>query len=106
MTDKSDSRSFIPQLSNVVNAGVNTLVWAGDADWECNWVGNLASIDTVSYPGQKNFTEAALKPYKLNGVAAGEFKVSGNMAFLKVYQAGHEIPYYGKHLFTCLKDIS
>jgi carboxypeptidase D len=33
-----DSRTFLPQLSSVVASGVQTVIWAGDADWICNYI--------------------------------------------------------------------
>jgi carboxypeptidase C (cathepsin A) len=32
-----DARSFLSTLSTVVQSGITTLIWAGDADWICNW---------------------------------------------------------------------
>ncbi|KAF1994320.1 putative carboxypeptidase S1 [Amniculicola lignicola CBS 123094] len=87
-------RSFMNQLSAVVASGVTTLIWAGDADWICNWVGVADVADAISYPGQAAFTAKALAPYKVNGVEGGTFKTQGNLSFLKVYEAGHEVMYY------------
>lgn len=34
--------------------------------------------------------------YTLNGTSYGQFKTVGNLNYLKVYAAGHEVPYYRK----------
>ncbi|POS85864.1 hypothetical protein EPUL_001933 [Erysiphe pulchra] len=88
------SRSFIPTLSTVVQSGVRTLIWAGDADWICNWYGGLAVAETISYSESSTFKKQALEEYTVNGQARGEYKTAGNLAWLRAYGAGHEVPYY------------
>ena len=34
------ARSLLPELSEVVKCGVNVLMWAGDADSVCDWMGS------------------------------------------------------------------
>ncbi|KAA6416163.1 MAG: carboxypeptidase S1 [Lasallia pustulata] len=89
-----DSRSFLSQLSTVVSSGVTTLIWAGDADWICNWFGGQAAAEAVSYSGQSQFQSSPLVPYTVNGNQAGTFKNVGGLSFLRVFGAGHEVPYY------------
>ncbi len=90
----TDSRSFLSQLSAVVQSGVETVVWAGDADFICNWFGNLIAANAVTYAGTSAFNAAALKSYTVAGAAAGTFKNVNNLSFLRVFGAGHEVPYY------------
>lgn len=95
LTDNlTDARSFLSQLSDVVQSGVQTVVWAGDADFICNWFGNLAAANAVTYAGASAFNAAALKSYTVAGAAAGTFKNINNFSFLRVFGAGHEVPYY------------
>lgn len=90
-----DSRSTVPHLSSVVQSGnVTTLIWAGDADFICNWYGALATANEVDYDGSATFKSADLKPYSVNGKEMGTFKTEGKLSFLRVYGAGHEVPYY------------
>jgi len=89
-----DSRSFLATLSTVVQTGLTTLVWAGDADWICNWFGGLAAANAIQYSGTSAFAAAALKPYTVAGAQGGTFKSVGNLSFLRVFGAGHEVPFY------------
>ncbi|KAF2429796.1 putative carboxypeptidase S1 [Tothia fuscella] len=89
-----DSRNYLPVLNQVVNAGVQVLIWAGDTDWICNWMGNLATANTVDFPGKAKFASSPLIPYTVNGKKKGEFKAVDNLSFLNVYEAGHEAAYY------------
>lgn len=65
-------------------------------DWICNWLGNWESVHAIQYGQSAAFAATPLRPYKANGTAYGEYKVAGNLNWLKVYEAGHEIPYYRK----------
>ncbi|KAA8642808.1 putative carboxypeptidase S1 [Aspergillus tanneri] len=87
-------RSFLPALTEVVKSGISVLVWAGDADWICNWMGNYDVANAVEFDGQKEFQGKSLEPYKVDGKEKGQFKTVDNLSFLRVYGAGHEVPYY------------
>ncbi|KAI4249555.1 MAG: hypothetical protein LQ352_005587 [Teloschistes flavicans] len=89
-----NSRSFLSQLGDVVRSGVQTVVYAGDADWICNWFGNQAAAEAVSYSGQSAFKSAPLTSYTVNGQAAGTFKTVGKLSFARIFGAGHEVPFY------------
>ncbi|KAF2012406.1 putative carboxypeptidase S1 [Aaosphaeria arxii CBS 175.79] len=91
-------RSFLSTLSEVVSAGVTTLIWSGDADWKCNWFGNLDVADLIQYPGQYEFTNKALMPYTIKGKEAGTYKSQKNLSFLRVYDAGHAVHWYQPEL--------
>jgi carboxypeptidase D len=82
----------------VVKSGINVLVWAGDADWICNWLGNYEVANAVDFSGQAEFSAKDLAPYTVNGAEKGLFKTVDNFSFLKVYGAGHEVPYYREFL--------
>ncbi|MCJ1475710.1 hypothetical protein MMC13_004373 [Lambiella insularis] len=89
-----DSRSFLATLSSVVDTGLTTVIWAGDADWICNWFGGLNSANAITYSGQSQFAAAPLASYTVSGKQTGTFKSVGNLSFMRVFGAGHEVPYY------------
>ncbi|KAL9124230.1 MAG: hypothetical protein Q9217_006420 [Psora testacea] len=93
-----NSRPFLSQLSDVVKSGVQTVVWAGDADWICNWFGNQIAAEAVDYSGQAEFKAKLLAPYTVGGSHGGDFKQVGNFGFLRVFGAGHEVMYYTPQL--------
>ena len=54
------------------------LVYAGDADYICNWLGNQAWTNKLEWPGQKDFNKASIKDITLdNGDKYG--KVGENL---------------------------
>lgn len=93
-----DARSLLSTLSTVVQSGITTLIWAGDADWICNWFGGLAVANAITYASTSTFAAKAVSSYTVNGVAGGTFKSVGNLSWLRVFGAGHEVPYYQPEL--------
>ncbi|KAM0671035.1 hypothetical protein ACQRIU_001430 [Beauveria bassiana] len=85
------ARSFLKPLSEVIKSGVNVLIWAGDADWICNWIGNYDAIQSIA---PQEFVSASIKPYTVGGKKYGEYKTAGKLNWLRVYKAGHEVPAY------------
>ncbi|KAH7010545.1 carboxypeptidase S1 [Ilyonectria destructans] len=91
MASGDRGRSFLHTLSQVIDSNITVLIWAGDADWICNWMGNYRVLNSIAKP---SFVSAPLKPYTVNGTKYGEYKTSGNLSWLRVYEAGHEVPAY------------
>ncbi|KAK7398634.1 hypothetical protein QQX98_011994 [Neonectria punicea] len=89
-----DARSFAAPLVDVIQQNISTLIWAGDADWICNWEGNLWAANALKWSGHEEFASKAFTNYTVNGKVHGEYKVVDNLAFLKVHEAGHAVPYY------------
>ncbi|KAL1881267.1 hypothetical protein Daus18300_001119 [Diaporthe australafricana] len=89
-----EARSFLEPLSEVVRSGVNVLIWAGDLDWICNWYGSQLVVNSINYTDSAAFQSAKLAEYTVGGTSHGQFKTAGNLNFLRVYEAGHEVPYY------------
>ncbi|KAE9379291.1 hypothetical protein N431DRAFT_434295 [Stipitochalara longipes BDJ] len=72
---------------------IPVLIYAGDADFICNWLGNQAWTEALEWPGQKDFNKASIKDIKLdNGDKYGKIKSSGNFTFLQIFGAGHMVP--------------
>ncbi|EGS20806.1 serine-type carboxypeptidase-like protein [Thermochaetoides thermophila DSM 1495] len=73
---------------------IPVLIYAGDADYICNWLGNKAWTEALDWSGKKSFNEAELEDLKLPGAneAYGKVKASGNFTFMRIYQAGHMTP--------------
>ncbi|EEP81202.1 carboxypeptidase Y [Uncinocarpus reesii 1704] len=73
---------------------IPVLIYAGDADYICNWVGNKMWADALEWPGKSEFASKPLKDVMLtNGTAYGQLKSHKNFAFLRVLKAGHLVPY-------------
>ncbi|KAH6647100.1 Alpha/Beta hydrolase protein [Truncatella angustata] len=91
-------RSLVSTLSTVIQSGIRVLTWAGDADFICNWFGNLDVANALTYSGSAQFSAKTLAPYTVGGTELGQFKSVDNLSFIRVYGAGHEVPYYSPKL--------
>ncbi|KAH7262819.1 putative carboxypeptidase S1 [Fusarium tricinctum] len=89
-----DAKSFLPELSRIVQDGVQVLIVAGDSDYVCNWVGNKRVADAVEWSQQMTFSNQKLQPYTVNGKEKGSFKSMGNLHFVRVFDAGHNVWWY------------
>lgn len=72
---------------------IPVLIYAGDADYICNWLGNQAWTDALEWPGHKDFSGTDLKGLTLDDEEYGQVKSSGNFTFMRIYQAGHMVPF-------------
>jgi cathepsin A (carboxypeptidase C) len=75
---------------------IPVLIYAGDADFICNWLGNRAWVNALEWKGQKSFVDAETKDLKIAGDKKdhkyGNVKSSGNFTFMQIYKAGHMTP--------------
>lgn len=72
---------------------IPVLVYAGDADFICNWLGNKAWTEALEWPGQKKFAAAPMKDLQTQDQKkVGEVKSHGNFTFMRIYGAGHMVP--------------
>jgi cathepsin A (carboxypeptidase C) len=82
------------QLVPKILEQIPVLIYAGDADYICNWLGNQAWTEALKWPGQKAFNKASVDDLKLAGEddEYGKIKTSGNFTFMRIYAAGHMVP--------------
>ncbi|KAL3695781.1 hypothetical protein R1sor_009857 [Riccia sorocarpa] len=79
----------IPAL---LDDGVKLLVYAGEYDLICNWLGNSRWVTAMDWSGQIQYAKAGWKPFKVDGEEAGSVTGYGPLNFLKVHNAGHMVP--------------
>ncbi|KAL8146386.1 serine carboxypeptidase-like [Apium graveolens] len=72
--------------------GINALIYAGEYDLICNWLGNTRWAHAMQWSGQKNFAGAPTVPFSVAGAEAGIMQSYGPLIFLKVHNAGHMVP--------------
>lgn len=86
--------NFIDDLEHILNQGVRVSLIYGDADYICNWFGGEAVSKQINYTYTKQFNAAGYAPMTVDGVEYGETREYGNFSFTRLYEAGHEVPYY------------
>ncbi|KAL1860912.1 hypothetical protein Plec18170_001426 [Paecilomyces lecythidis] len=75
---------------------IAVVMYAGDADYNCNWLGGEAVAAEVHAPG---FADAGYTNISTSdGVVHGQVRQAGKFAFVRVYESGHEVPFYQPEL--------
>ena len=82
----------LEDVSKLLDQGIYVMMYAGDADFNCNWLGgqavaNLINPSGFSAAGYANISSS-------NGVIHGQVKQSGTFGFARIYNSGHEVPFY------------
>ncbi|KAL2555550.1 Serine carboxypeptidase-like 49 [Forsythia ovata] len=90
----SNLEKFLNQKSvrDVLGVGGKLLVYAGEYDLICNWLGNSRWVHAMEWSGQKEFVASSEVPFEVNGSEAGLLKSHWPLSFLKVHNAGHMVP--------------
>ncbi|THU80417.1 peptidase S10, serine carboxypeptidase [Dendrothele bispora CBS 962.96] len=81
-------------VSGLLERGVRVLIYVGDLDWLCNWIGNEKWTLALEWNGKAEFANTPLREWKVNGKRAGRTRSAGKFTFATVEGAGHAVPYY------------
>jgi carboxypeptidase C (cathepsin A) len=95
-----NSAALIPEL---LNEGVRVLIYAGNADFMCNYMGNHDWVEKLDgHPFVKEYANATLVPWRTHNTgkvagmvrtAGGAGRTAGNLTYVVVHEAGHMVPY-------------
>ncbi|EPX73812.1 vacuolar carboxypeptidase Y [Schizosaccharomyces octosporus yFS286] len=86
-------KTFRDDVTVILEAGLPVLIYAGDADYICNYMGNEAWTDALEWSGHREFYESNLVPWSPAGSEAGRGKTYKNFSYLRIYEAGHMVPF-------------
>lgn len=103
--------NFLIDLQEILDSGVRVALFYGDAgsywwyasagvkltdfqDYICNWFGGEALSKQVGYKNQAEFNESGYTPFVVDGFEYGATREYGNFSFTRIYESGHEIPFY------------
>ncbi|KAG1898067.1 Alpha/Beta hydrolase protein [Suillus fuscotomentosus] len=84
-----DARTWLPQLSALVNSRMKILIWAGDADMNCNWLGGHASVLAMDWYGNETLHNTPLTNMTIDGKPVAAVQNVDNFSF--AVGAGHEV---------------
>jgi len=92
MTDwMKDYQSVVASL---LDANLPVLVYNGDQDFICNWMGSLEWTNGLQWGGGHRYRQQHMSewPAQSTSSSAGQIKQSGPLTFLRLYDAGHMSP--------------
>jgi serine carboxypeptidase-like clade 4 len=85
-------RNLEKGIPKLLEDGIELLVYAGEFDLICNWLGNSRWVTAMEWSGQMDYAKANWKEFEVDGVEAGLTTGYGPLQFLKVHDAGHMVP--------------
>lgn len=89
-------KDFSPFVADLLNDGIHTLIYAGDVDFICNYLGNRAWTLELDWKFKPEFNAAKEHEWGTSeegdGGAAGLVRSSNGFTFMQVYDAGHMVP--------------
>jgi len=87
---KFDSRmNAAPMLVDLLNNNVKVLLYHGELDFICNWVGGEKAIDGVEWYGQGEWMKTS---GKWENIGYGLMRKWNSLSFVKFSNAGHMVP--------------
>ena len=79
-------------VADLLDGAVPVLIYAGDVDFVCNWIGNKAWTLDFEWSGKESFNSAADAQWVVDGSLSGERRTADGLTFLRIFDAGHMVP--------------
>lgn len=79
-------------MRDLVKAGLTVIMYFGDADYNCNWIGGYAVYNKIAVPGYES--AGFVNITTSDGIVHGQVKQTGKFSFVRIYESGHEVPFY------------
>ncbi|KAF3989064.1 hypothetical protein FT663_02998 [Candidozyma haemuli var. vulneris] len=87
-------KPFQQHVAELLEQDIPVLLYEGDKDVICNWLGNQAWSNALEYSKHDLFEAQPLRPWRTrDGELAGEVKNYDKFTFVRVYDAGHMVPF-------------
>ncbi|TIB75548.1 peptidase S10, serine carboxypeptidase [Wallemia mellicola] len=85
-----------PTIPNLLDSGVRVLVYAGKADFMCNYIGNKKWVEQLPHELGQEIAASNDETWIVDGNKAGAFKIAQNdkavLQFVEIEGAGHMVP--------------
>ncbi|KAL7526111.1 hypothetical protein ACHAWF_001638 [Thalassiosira exigua] len=88
-SDRDRVSDFAPYVAEALDDDVPVLVYSGDRDYICNYIGNRAVALNLKWKHGDDFRGADDRDWDGGG---GEARSSHGLTFLRVHDAGHMVP--------------
>ncbi|KAH8096683.1 alpha/beta-hydrolase [Cristinia sonorae] len=74
------------------------MLFAGDQDLICNYVGIESMIQAMTWNGEKGLGTVQTQSWSVNNTAAGTWVTSRNLTYVKIFNASHMVGYDLPHV--------
>jgi len=85
-------KTFHQLIPDMLADGIRTLIYAGDEDYICNWLGNMKWTLALDWPHKADFNAATNRDYQMGGKTVAKVRSSNLFTFMQVFEAGHMVP--------------
>jgi cathepsin A (carboxypeptidase C) len=87
-------KNYHMKIPDLLKSGIRVMVYAGDVDYICNWLGNKHWTLALEWEHKADFVAAEDKAYVLptSNTQFGKIRTAGGFSFVQVFQAGHMVP--------------
>jgi carboxypeptidase C (cathepsin A) len=85
-------RDFSHKLVPLLEDNIRVMIYAGDRDLICNWLGNRRWVDQLDWEGKQGWSQAQDQPWSVRGKQVGLVTNYDTLTFVKVFEAGHMVP--------------
>ena len=83
-------RDYASDVAALLDKGdVRVMIYAGDVDFICNYLGNQAWTLALKWEHTSEFNDAEELPWNHD---SGLIRSSHNLSFVQVFDAGHMVP--------------
>lgn len=90
-------RDYSQSLGKLLGKNIPVLIYAGDKDFICNWLGNMAVAKAIEWDDKDKFNKVSFKDWKIKNSdsdkTAGQVLNHKHLSFLRIYDSGHMVPY-------------
>ena len=83
---------YSPHVSRNLDSHLPILIYSGDQDFICNWMGGLSWVENMQWEGAQGFRESKWRELWGDGVLGGVYKKFLSLHFVRVFGAGHMVP--------------
>ncbi|EQC40383.1 hypothetical protein SDRG_02281 [Saprolegnia diclina VS20] len=85
--------NYAHHVEAVLAANVPVLLYAGDADLQCNWQSIDAWSAAMAWAQTSSYTKTTLQPYvAADGRTVGQVRAHDLLTFVRIFEAGHLVP--------------
>jgi carboxypeptidase C (cathepsin A) len=99
-------RTSRPHLEKVINAGVRTAIYDGDADYICNYQGVENMVNALQHKYSSQYASTPWTTWKVDGVTAGQFKNAGPFSYVRVYRFVSRLEVFELELTSFLPGLA